>query len=289
MSLLVSDISFGKARVICVCLFEQFWSVGVILLPFVGGFWDSWSLIYIAITLPTISLIAIYNWIPDSPRWLLKHGRAVEAMEILIEAGRVNDKKDFTEDELLKKLTTLSEEMMNSPPKPTLFSIWKGPEVMRFKLFAAHIGWSIYLMLYFTSLLHVRAMGRDYLKANTIIAGVSELLGTFIGLFFILHTTRKWLWASLLNIVTSIIAFSANFVPDTVPPFERMEIYMLTSMIMKISISTSLAIFITSMPEIVEKGKKKTCNYSGVTCSRTLVIIAPFFGHCVIFGQLGES
>lgn len=93
----------------------------------------------------------------------------------------------------------------------------------------------------------------------------------------------------MLNIFTSLIALSAIFVPDSVLPFERMVIYMATSMVCKMSVSTSLSIFITSMSEIVTKDKRKICNYSGVTCSRTLVMIAPFIGFCVIFGQLGKK
>lgn len=63
---------------------------------------------------------------------------------------------------------------------------------------------------------------------------------------------------------------------------------MLAALINKITLSAGLALFITSMSEVVSKEKKKICNYSGVTCSRTLVIAAPFIGFCAIFGQLGK-
>lgn len=284
----VSDITAGKYRVISVCLFEQFWSIGVILLPGVGSWWDSWALVYVAITLPTFSLMIFYYWIPDSPRWLLKHGKVDEAKQVLLDAAKINGKKDFTEVDLDKQLRTLADAMRDDPPEASLLSIWKVPTGIKRKLLAAHIGWSIYLMLYFGLLLHVRAMGRDFLKVNTVIAGISEIVGTFIGLYLILNTTRKWLWTSLLNIITSLIAFSAVFVPDTLSPFQRMIIYMATSMLNKMSVSTSLSIFITSTTEIVSKEKKKICNYSGLTCSRTLVMVAPFIGFCVIYGQLGK-
>lgn len=261
----------------------------MILLPWVSTWWSSWALVYVAISLPTISLIFIYYWIPDSPRWLLKHGRVEEAMNVLLDAAKVNKKKDFTEDNLLKQLSEMSESMQNDPPEPSLLSIWQGTFTLKRKLFVAHIGWSIYLMLYFGLLLHVRAMGRDYLEVNTMIAGAAELAGTFIGLLLILYTEHKWVWTSLLNIFTSLVAFAANFVPDTVPPFQRMMIFMATAMINKMTVSTTLSIFITSTTEIVSKENKKTCNYSGVTCSRTLVMVAPFIGFCVIYGQLGEE
>jgi hypothetical protein len=284
----VSDITAGKYRVTAICLFEQFWSIGVILLPAVSTWWSSWSIVYIAISVPTVTLIILHYWIPDSPRWLLKHGRVDEAKKVLLQAAKINKKTDFAEEDLEKQLHMMADAMKDDPPEPSLLDIWKGPKGVKTKLFAAHIGWSIYLMLYFGLLLHVRAMGRDYLEVNTVIAGLSEIFGTFIGLYLILNTTRKWFWASLLNIITSLIAITAILVPDSIPPFQRMTIYMATAMVEKMTVSTTLSLFITSMSEVVTKEKRKVCNYSGVTCSRTLVMIAPFIGFCVIFGQLGE-
>jgi hypothetical protein len=254
----------------------------------VSTWWSSWSIVYIAISVPTVTLIILHYWIPDSPRWLLKHGRVDEAKKYLLQAAEINKKTGFAEEDLEKQLHAMADAMKDDPPEPSMLDIWKGPPGVKTKLFAAHIGWSIYLMLYFGLLLHVRAMGRDYLEVNTVIAGLAEIFGTFIGLYLILNTTRKWLWASLLNIATSLIALTAILVPDSIPPFQRMMIYMATAMIEKMTVSTTLSLFITSMSEIVTKDKKKACNYSGVTCSRTLVMIAPFIGFCVIFGQLGE-
>lgn len=287
--MIVGDITASKYRVTCICLFEQFWSIGDILLPGVGSFWSSWNLIYVAISLPTIGLIFLYLWIPDSPRWLLKHGKVEEAKKILLCAAKVNGKKDFVEEELEIKLTELSNKMKAAPPEPTLLSIWKGPEGIKRKLFAAHIGWSVFLMLHFSLLLHVRAMGRRYLEVNTVFAGVSEIIGTFVGLYLILNTTKKWLWTSLLNIFTSMVALSAIFIPDSVSPSQRMAIYMFTAMLNKVTVSTSLSLFITSISEIVSQDKKRACNFSGIHCSRTLVMVAPFIGHCAIFGQLGKK
>ncbi|XP_070493858.1 organic cation transporter-like protein [Chironomus tepperi] len=282
----LSDITSGKYRVAVVCLFEQFWSIGVILLPLASTWWSSWSIVYIAITLPTFILIFLYPWIPDSPRWLIKHGKVDEAMKVLLMAAKVNGKKDFKKDDLERELKSLAIQAENAPPEPSWWSIWDGGFTLKLKLFVAHIGWSVFLMLYFAYLLHVRAMGRVYLNINTVIAGISQIIGTFIGLHLILNTSKKWLWTSLLNIAASLVAFSANFVPDSIPHFERMVIYMATAMTATATVSTTLSIFITCTTEIVSKDKKRICNYSGVSTSRTLVMIAPFIGFCGKFGQL---
>lgn len=274
---------------IAVCLFEQFWSIGVILLPAVSSWWTDWNTTYIAISLPTAALIILCYWIPDSPRWLLKHGDVKEAFRVLKDAAMVNKKENFSEDSLKKQLTELADAMRFDPPEPSLLSVWSAPFVMKVRLFVVHIGWSVFLMLYYASLLNVRAMGRKYLEVNTIIAGISEIIGTFIALYLILKTGRKWTYMSQFNIAMSVIAYSANYLPHSFPPFERMVIYMTAAMLFKIAVSTSLAIFFTSMTEVVTADKRKICNYSGVTCSRTLVIIAPFIGYFVIYGQLGMT
>lgn len=283
--MIVADITSGKYRVIGVCLFEQFWSVGVILLPAVSSWWTLWSTVYIAITIPTVALIILWYWIPDSPRWLLKHGRVDQALQVLKDAARVNGKTDFHEDDMYKKLAELAEVMRHDPPEPTLLSIWRVPSTIKIRLLVAHIGWSVYLMCYYASLLNVRAMGRRYLQVNTVLAGVSEIVGTFIALFLIMKTGRKWTYMSQLNIALSLIAYSANYLPHDFPPFERTVIYMAAAMLFKVAISTSVNMFITSMAEIVQPDKRKMCNHSGVTCSRTLVIIAPFIGYFVVHGQ----
>jgi len=56
----VADITGGKYRTCVTALFEQFWSIGVMMLPGVASFWSSWSHLYMAISWPTV--ILIYLW-----------------------------------------------------------------------------------------------------------------------------------------------------------------------------------------------------------------------------------
>lgn len=278
------DTTQGKYRVMVVCLFEQFWSIGVILLPTVGSIWKSWRHVYVAISLPTILLIFLYKWIPDSPQWLLKHGRIKDALNVLLDVARVN-RNEVDENQIQNELNNLSKKYENEP-EASVWSIWEGSFRHKINLLIAHAGWSVYLSLYFASLLHVRALGKKFLEVNTIIAGFSEIIGTFIGLYLILKTSRKWMWASVLNIITSMIGLSANLVPLTFSPTKRMTIYLMTSMIAKATISTMLALFITCTSELVSEEKRKLLNFSGVTCSRTIVLAAPFIGYCSSFGSI---
>lgn len=284
--MILADITLGKYRATVVSQFEQFWAIGVILLPIIGGWEGSWALVYVAITIPTFILMFLYPLIPDSPRWLIKHGRVEDALNVLLDAAQMNGNNDVSKEQLRQKLEILSNDAKNEPTEPSYWSLWDGNFAFKGKLIVVHLGWSIYLMLHFAYLLHVRDMGRDYLKINTMMIGVSEITGTLIALYLILNTTRKWMWMSILNIVTSFIACTVAFVPYTIPPTYRVVIYMATVVIAKATVSTSLATFIACNTEIVTKDKKRLCNYSTMTCSRTLVMISPFIGYCAKFGQL---
>jgi hypothetical protein len=191
-------------------MFEQFWSIGLMLLPGVASYWSSWTYLYMAISYPTLLLICFYPWIPNSPRWLLKHGRIEDAKDTLLEAARVNGKTDFSVSNLEKQLQIQAMEYKKAPKEPSYWSMWRGQVK---NLVAVHLAWSVYIVIYYGFLLNIRNFGIKYLEENTIICGICEIIGTFIGLWLILNTERKWLYASIFNIVASIISLSANLIP----------------------------------------------------------------------------
>lgn len=61
MFLTVSDITAGRHKTVVVTLHETYWSIGVILLPGVAGFFTSWSLMYVAISMPTLLLVFLHR------------------------------------------------------------------------------------------------------------------------------------------------------------------------------------------------------------------------------------
>lgn len=129
-SMIFVDITNGAAKTITSLVFEFFWSIGLILLPIFNVFIEDWWKLYHAISLPTIFLIFLIKFVyfyhlllciiirtmffmkqnhvlnrhlPDSPRWLLRHGRIDEARQILIEGGTKNKRRvPINLEELLK-------------------------------------------------------------------------------------------------------------------------------------------------------------------------------------------
>lgn len=103
--------------------------------------------------------------------------------------------------------------VMNEPKEPSYFAIWQGP--VKKDLICCHLCWSIYIIIYYGFLLNIRPFGREYLELNTVIAGVCEIVGTFIGWYLIMYSTHKWFWSGVFNIITSFIALSALLIPSS--------------------------------------------------------------------------
>jgi hypothetical protein len=203
-------------------------------LPAIASYWSSWTLIYSAISFPTVILIFLYPLIPNSPRWLIKKNRIQEAKAVLLEAARVNGKTDFSEADLEKQLQIQAAAVLEQPPEPSYWEMWRGPGVAK-NLICVHLSWSVYIVIYYGFLLNIRNFGKDYLEENTIICGmltffletklgfllhsltilgICEIVGTFIGLWFILNVQKKWFYSSMLNIIASFISLGCHFIPD---------------------------------------------------------------------------
>lgn len=122
--------------------------------------------------------------------------------------------KTFKPDDLDKQLLVQAQIMKEMPPEPSWWSLWSSASVIK-NLLACHFASSVYMILHYGLLLNIRVFGREYLQINTILIGLCEIIGTFIGLLLILHTTRKWLWTSIFNIIASFVGMSALIIPST--------------------------------------------------------------------------
>lgn len=169
----VSDITGGKYKSGATCLFENFWSIGVIILPLLAFLLPDWSNLYLAISLPTIGYIVLWLMIPDSPRWLLRHGRIEETKKCLQQAESVNKTTNITED-LEQRLNNQITATLKEPAPAGWWSLWKGPKALT-TMIAVHCAWAIYVTNYNGMLLNVKAFGRDMLSINTILLGIDYL------------------------------------------------------------------------------------------------------------------
>ncbi|XP_062123725.1 solute carrier family 22 member 3 isoform X2 [Drosophila sulfurigaster albostrigata] len=285
--MIMSDITGGKYRTCVSTLFEQFWSIGVMMLPGVASFWSSWSHLYMAISWPTVILIYLWQWIPDSPRWMIERGRVQDAKKILLECAEMNGTRYNLPHDIDQQLELQAQTAMDAPPPAGWWTIWKGEKAVR-HMICVHLAWSLYISVYYGCLLNIRSFSREHLYINTFVAGFSEMLGTFFGLYLIMNTTRKWLWAGIFNILAGFFAWCCWLVPKpgVVSLDANVAMLMCTAMVSKMAISTSLSILTTSTVELVSPEKRKITSFSTICWARFWLLGAPFIGSTVVIGQL---
>nr|XP_029712116.1 solute carrier family 22 member 8-like [Aedes albopictus] len=284
-SVIMNDITGGKFKTTTICLFEQFWSIGVIMLPGIASLATSWNELYMAISLPTFVYIILHKWIPDSPRWLLKHGRVQEAKELLLGAAKSNGTEDSISIDFDHQLKSFSETASVQPEPEAWWTIWKEKGSTK-NLICIHLAWGLFCTAYYGMLLNIAAFGREKIEFNTVVAGTSEIAGTFIGLLFIIFSKNKWLWCGLLNAVGCSVANLAWLIPPDVTGNDRTALLMITAMIPKACISCCLALLVTCTAELVGPSKKNGVAYSCTVWGRTCFLIAPYIVATVEFGQL---
>jgi OCT family organic cation transporter-like MFS transporter 4/5 len=63
------------------------------VLPGVAYYVRDWRHLQLALSAPSVILIFTWWFLPESPRWLLRKGRIVEAENILRQAAETNGRK----------------------------------------------------------------------------------------------------------------------------------------------------------------------------------------------------
>lgn len=87
---LLMEVVGPEARTIMGMLFQAFFSVGFMLLPFIAYFVREWRNLQLCISVSS-ALLLLYYWIlPESPRWLILQGRYDEAIKVLSAAAKTN-------------------------------------------------------------------------------------------------------------------------------------------------------------------------------------------------------
>ncbi|MGO4816626.1 MFS transporter, partial [Cupriavidus sp. 2MCAB6] len=81
-----------------------FWAVGTIAVALaawaasIAGIADAWRWIFAATALPALIGIWLRFWVPESPLYLLKEGRADDAKRVLNQMLRTNGKAELSSD-----------------------------------------------------------------------------------------------------------------------------------------------------------------------------------------------
>ncbi|KAH8360014.1 hypothetical protein KR093_010188 [Drosophila rubida] len=279
---ILMDITSGKARILVVTLSELFWSIGLVLLPAISIYFDNWSHLYVAISSSLIVLVWLHRWITDAPRWLLRHQRVEPALRILLESATHNNRMvPLTMD---VQLTVYAAEM-SGEPKTTYCQIWD-KETKRRQLVYIHLIWGCAQVLYNIILLMIRSLGEAQVHVNTAALGFAEMVGVFVGLYFILYTRRYWRWAGNLMIVAGLCTYFVWLLPDTDRNSRRVGLELIFWMLLKFANSASIAVLTTCTGEMVSPGKRILLMLSVVSFGRLCLVFSPLLSTLTVVHRL---
>uniref|UniRef100_T1PES5 Major Facilitator Superfamily protein n=1 Tax=Musca domestica TaxID=7370 RepID=T1PES5_MUSDO len=275
-----ADITSGIYRIGAIILYDTFWSLGVIFLPSLSAFFNSWTHIYLGITFPTLFLTLLLQWTPESPRWLLKNGcdKDVERVEAIVREGAsINDRLCKIPPDFHQQLRNLREKMRSAPAPAKWLELWKGPRA-KVHMIAAHLALSAFIINFMGMLLNIRSFGRDYLVPNTVAMGFSEIFGCFLALHFTLkHNKWKWQWAGGFNIVAGLIGcLGWLFSRTEMNPELKVTLWMIIATIPKMGVSCAQSMILACMAEVMPANKKGPYVFSVVTWARVWLLSAPF-------------
>lgn len=200
-------------------LYETFVSLGVIVLPAIAAFSHSWRQMYVGITTLPFAIVLLLPWLPESPRWLLKHSESSATIEhvmhLLLQAANINDRSHMVPYDLSVQLEKLSERMRTPATPSRWLELWRGYPRAKLHMLATHMALATFLISHIGLLLNIRSFGRDYLSPNTMAIGLAEILGCLLALHLTFrHSVRKWQWAGAFCIVGGCVGCLCWFVND---------------------------------------------------------------------------
>ncbi|XP_034116834.2 LOW QUALITY PROTEIN: solute carrier family 22 member 19 [Drosophila albomicans] len=279
---ILMDITSGKARILVVTLSELFWSIGLVLLPAISIYFDNWSHLYVAISSSLIVLVWLHRWITDAPRWLLRHQQVEPALRNLLESATHNNRMvPLTMD---VQLTVYAAEM-SAEPKISYCQIWD-KETKRRQLIYIHFIWGCAQVLYNIILLMIRSLGEAQVHVNTAALGFAEMMGVFVGLYFILYTRRYWRWTGNLMIVAGLCTYLVWLLPDSDRNSRRVGLELIFWMLLKFANSASIAVLTTCTGEMVSPAKRILLMLSVVSFGRLFLVFSPLLSTLTVVHRL---
>ncbi|XP_065350422.1 organic cation transporter protein-like isoform X1 [Cloeon dipterum] len=189
---IVVDVTSGQPKLIAGVCYELFWSFGALSLGWMNEAAGSWSNLQLMITCPTLLFIILCWFLPDSPRWLIAHGKHKQAENLLRSAAKVNGNilpDDFA---------------VSKPDKPATKNDAEKEPLEKMKVFCCQLIWISTIVTYYGGLLNFRNVGGTNLPGRTTIAGAAEIVGTMIGLVLVLKSRYKIGFMSFLLFIGGI-------------------------------------------------------------------------------------
>lgn len=258
-----------KKRLVAGVGCQLFFTTGYILTAGFAYFITDWRMLQVAITVPSIAFLVYWWFIPESARWLLTKGRVQEAKDLLQRASLENGVE--MPSEVLDTLLNNSEDSMPDAKKPSLFDLFRYPNLRR-KSILLFFNWLVNSGTYYGLSWHASNLGgNDYV--NFVISGVVEVPAYTFLIFTLNRWGRKIILCGCM-MLSGLALLATLFVPTDMP-----WLIVCLAMIGKLAITSSYgAIYVFTAEQFPTVIRNVGLGASS-TFARIGGVIAPYVNH----------
>ncbi|KAK6169542.1 hypothetical protein SNE40_020578 [Patella caerulea] len=168
-------------RTFAAIIIQQFWCIGLFILTILAFFIRDWSTLQLAISVPSVLLLAIFWFLPESARWLISRGKTEKAEKILRKAAEVNKV------ELPVKL--FDKDTLHSGPEAKVSQMFTSP-VLLARTLIIFFNWMVVSMVYYGLGLNVGNLGGD-IYINFTAANIVEVISYILCILLLDRWGRK--------------------------------------------------------------------------------------------------
>ncbi|XP_050712987.1 organic cation transporter-like protein [Eriocheir sinensis] len=266
------------------------WSLGYMLMPMIAYLVRPWrwlTAVYAALFFITF----IYIWLPESPRWLIHHGRHSEALRVLHWAARVNDRTLPSDERLLATMQTIMRRERRRAPdaSPTITNTTSCLRIgsryllavlltpgLRFKALVVFYLWAVGGASYFGLSNNARILSAN-VYLHTFLVGLVEVPAVLLLWPAITYLGRRKILAFLLIVCSVSTALMTLIMVTrlTVPDFVKL----LLSLNGKMTITAFYHLMWVYTLELFSTANRARVVGEASILSRVVTVSVPYINH----------
>ena len=200
----------GKWQTIVGIGFEAPWVVAWFLTALLAYCFPDWRHLQLITSIPVILCGLSFWFLPESPKWLLTHGKVEEAEALVRLAAKTNDRTLPPGWKLHDIIAEGDETGNGKKTKPNVFHLFKKPHLAA-KTVILYFVWFSNSFVYYGLTLNSEDIGGSVML-NFLLGGLTEIPAYLFSLWILLKKGRKIPFAGMM-IVAGISLFSTMAVP----------------------------------------------------------------------------